>query len=155
MNSSAVTPRAFLGFCIPGANCWIIIPIFTISFPEGLSIKRAATGMLRGLISMFRYQVCQRSLLEAMEFIRRYLQHVLPTGFMKIRYYGFMGSSSSVTLDDIRAAIELSLSRFDWINYLFFVCAICVPFIIKYGVQQFAAPDRHSATLQLGNSFYQ
>ena len=50
--------------------------------------------------------------LEVMEFIRRYLQHVLPTGFMKIRYYGFMGSGSSVTLDDIRVAIELSLDFF-------------------------------------------
>ena len=50
--------------------------------------------------------------LDVMEFIRRYLQHVLPTGFMKIRYYGFMGSGSSVTLDDIRAAIELSLDFF-------------------------------------------
>ncbi len=50
--------------------------------------------------------------LEVMEFIRRYLQHVLPTGFMKIRYYGFMGSGSSVTLDDVRAAIELSLDVF-------------------------------------------
>ena len=50
--------------------------------------------------------------LEVMEFIRRYLQHVLPTGFMKIRYYGFVGSGSSVTLNDIRAAIELSLDFF-------------------------------------------
>ena len=50
--------------------------------------------------------------LEVMEFIRRYLQHVLPTGFMKIRYYGFMGSGSSTTLDDIRAAIERSLDYF-------------------------------------------
>jgi hypothetical protein len=41
-----------------------------------------------------------------MEFIRRYLQHVLPTGFMKIRYYGFMGSGSSVTMDDIGDAEE-------------------------------------------------
>jgi hypothetical protein len=37
---------------------------------------------------------------------------VLPTGFMKIRYYGFMGSGSTVTLDDIRAAIKLSLDTF-------------------------------------------
>jgi hypothetical protein len=50
--------------------------------------------------------------LEAMEFIRRYLQHVLPKGFMKIRYYGFLGSGSSATLDDIRAAIERSLEYF-------------------------------------------
>jgi hypothetical protein len=27
--------------------------------------------------------------LEVMEFIRRFLQHVLPSGFMKVRYYGF------------------------------------------------------------------
>ena len=50
--------------------------------------------------------------LEVMEFIRRYLQHVLPCGFMKIRYYGFLGSGSSITPDDVRVAIELSLSFF-------------------------------------------
>jgi len=50
--------------------------------------------------------------LEVMEFIRRYLQHVLPCGFMKIRYYGFLGSGSSITPDDVRTAIELSLSFF-------------------------------------------
>ena len=50
--------------------------------------------------------------LDVMEFIRRYLQHVLPDGFMKIRYYGFMGSGSSLSLDDIRAAIERSLDYF-------------------------------------------
>ena len=27
--------------------------------------------------------------LDAMEFIRRFLLHVLPSGFQKIRYYGF------------------------------------------------------------------
>ena len=50
--------------------------------------------------------------LEVMEFIRRYLQHVLPCGFMKIRYYGFLSSGSSINPDDVRAAIELSLSFF-------------------------------------------
>lgn len=30
--------------------------------------------------------------LEADEFIRRFLMHVLPTGFHRIRYYGFLGS---------------------------------------------------------------
>ena len=50
--------------------------------------------------------------LEVMEFIRRYLQHVLPTGFMKIRYYGFLGSGSSLSLDNIRVAIERSLDYF-------------------------------------------
>lgn len=45
--------------------------------------------------------------MDAMEFIRRFLQHVLPTGFMKIRYYGFMSPNASVSLDRIRGLIEL------------------------------------------------
>ena len=46
--------------------------------------------------------------LDVMEFLRRFLQHVLPTGFMKVRYYGFMNPSCSVPLDKIVALIELA-----------------------------------------------
>jgi Putative transposase/Transposase zinc-binding domain len=46
--------------------------------------------------------------LEVMEFIRRFLHHVLPTGFMKIRCYGFMNPNCAVPLDRIRCLIELS-----------------------------------------------
>jgi len=46
--------------------------------------------------------------LEVMEFIRRFLQHVLPTGFMKLRYYGFMNPNSSVPLNQISALIEMA-----------------------------------------------
>lgn len=46
--------------------------------------------------------------LDVMEFIRRFLQHVLPTGFMKVRYYGFLHPNSKVKLSTIRALIELS-----------------------------------------------
>jgi hypothetical protein len=44
--------------------------------------------------------------LEIMEFIRRFLQHVLPTGFMKVRYYGFLNPNCKLTLDHIRNMIE-------------------------------------------------
>jgi hypothetical protein len=30
--------------------------------------------------------------LDAVEFIRRFLLHILPTGFVKIRYFGFLAS---------------------------------------------------------------
>ena len=46
--------------------------------------------------------------LDVMEFIRRFLQHVLPTGFMKVRYYGFLHPGSSVPLKKIAALIELA-----------------------------------------------
>jgi len=45
---------------------------------------------------------------DVMEFMRRFLQHVLPTGFMKVRYYGFFHPASSVSLDKIAALIELA-----------------------------------------------
>ncbi len=32
--------------------------------------------------------------IDVMEFIRRFLQHTLPTGFQKIRYYGFLSSAA-------------------------------------------------------------
>lgn len=44
--------------------------------------------------------------LNVMEFIRRFLQHVLPTGFMKIRYYGFLHPSSSISLKLIQKNLK-------------------------------------------------
>lgn len=42
------------------------------------------------------------------EFIRRFLQHVLPKGFMKIRYYGFMHPSCALELDKLRMLVSLA-----------------------------------------------
>ncbi len=49
--------------------------------------------------------------LNVMEFIRRFLQHVLPTGFMKVRYYGFLHPGCSVSLEQIRVAVEAALGE--------------------------------------------
>ena len=46
--------------------------------------------------------------MDAMEFMRRFVQHVLLTGLMKVRYYGFLHPSCSVSLDRIAALIELA-----------------------------------------------
>ena len=48
--------------------------------------------------------------LDVMEFIRRFLQHVLPTGYMKIRYYGFLSPGCPVTLDEVRERIVAALN---------------------------------------------
>ena len=61
----------------------------------------------------FRYQKPKSSrwrtmALDALEFIRSFLQHVLPTGFMKVRYFGFINPNCKVGLDTISALIELS-----------------------------------------------
>jgi hypothetical protein len=44
--------------------------------------------------------------LDAMEFIRRFLQHVLPHGFMKIRHYGLLSSNSSTPIEKVRELIS-------------------------------------------------
>ena len=45
--------------------------------------------------------------LDAMEFIRRFLQHVLPKGFMKVRYYGFLNPNFSLAIEKIRELISI------------------------------------------------
>jgi len=45
--------------------------------------------------------------LDAMEFLRRYLQHVLPAGFQKVRHYGFLSSSSGISIEAVRWLITL------------------------------------------------
>ena len=52
----------------------------------------------------------RRITLDVMEFIRRYLQHVLPSGFMKVRYYGFMSPSCKIPTKEIRTMVELAYS---------------------------------------------
>jgi nuclear transport factor 2 (NTF2) superfamily protein len=42
------------------------------------------------------------------EFIRRFLQHVLPTGFMKVRYYGFLSPSLRRPIEEIRTRVEMA-----------------------------------------------
>ena len=42
------------------------------------------------------------------EFIRRFLQHVLPTGFMKVRYFGFLSPSFSLPIEEVKGRIELA-----------------------------------------------
>lgn len=40
-----------------------------------------------------------------MEFMRRYLQHVLPSGFMRVRHFGFLSHSFGMTIERIRELI--------------------------------------------------
>jgi hypothetical protein len=47
--------------------------------------------------------------LQAEEFIRRFLQHILPKGFVKVRYYGFFSSGKRKVL----ARIRCLLGKFD------------------------------------------
>jgi hypothetical protein len=43
--------------------------------------------------------------LDVIEFMRRFLQHVLPTGFMKVRHFGFLNGNFSVPIERIKALV--------------------------------------------------
>jgi len=45
--------------------------------------------------------------LDAIEFIRRFLQHVLPRGFQKVRHYGFLSPNSPISLEAVRWLVTL------------------------------------------------
>jgi hypothetical protein len=42
---------------------------------------------------------------DALEFIRRFLQHVLPKGFQKVRHYGLLSTTSKVPIEEIRRLV--------------------------------------------------
>lgn len=64
----------------------------------------------------FRYRatdtgVLKTCTLHVAEFIRRYLQHVLPKSFVKVRYYGFLSSGLRRRLALIRGQLALFAAR--------------------------------------------
>jgi hypothetical protein len=46
--------------------------------------------------------------LPVQEFVRRFLQHVLPTGFTKVRHYGFLSPNFRVPIAEIKARVEMA-----------------------------------------------
>jgi hypothetical protein len=80
-------------------------------FKVAIANSRIVSVQDRSVLIRYRKPHSERSRvlpLDVMEFIRRFLQHVLPPGFMKIRYYGFMNPNCKIPLDRIRGLIELS-----------------------------------------------
>ena len=68
--------------------------------------------------------------LDVLDFIKKYLLHVLPSGFMKVRYYGFMHTSFQMEFKDIRLIIEglvaiLNKPVKDKIEKVFIPCTVC------------------------------
>ena len=49
--------------------------------------------------------------LTALEFIRRFLQHVLPHNFMKVRYYGFLAAASKKKVAKLRKMLSIDSVR--------------------------------------------
>jgi hypothetical protein len=62
-------------------------------------IESIADGMVRFRYRDNRSQQLQRVTLTGVEFLHRFLQHVLPRGVMKVRHYGILSPSSKARLE--------------------------------------------------------
>ena len=65
-----------------------------------------------GVVGTFSYRRSgtnrwRRTTLDPMEFIRRFLQHVLPRGLQKVRHYGFLGQQSLLSIEAVRWLVTL------------------------------------------------
>jgi hypothetical protein len=49
------------------------------------------------------------------EFVRGFVQHTLPSGFQKVRHYGWMSSASSIKPDELKWLVWLSLGWTYWL----------------------------------------
>jgi hypothetical protein len=52
---------------------------------------------------------------DAHEFIRRFLQHILPRGFQKVRHYGFLSPISHDSIEVVRWLITLYYELVYWL----------------------------------------
>ena len=50
------------------------------------------------------------------KFVRGFLQHVLPKGFLKVRYYGWMASNSRTARDRVKWPVWLYLGWTFWLG---------------------------------------
>jgi len=80
----------------------------------------------------FRYKDSETGRIKTMtlstiEFIRRFLQHVLPKGFQKVRYFGFLHPKNKIQFNTLRLILNSKLyTRKDTIKKDFiFKCPIC------------------------------
>jgi hypothetical protein len=74
-----------------------------ISNKRIIKMENGKVTFLYNDTSTGKTKACQ---LPAFEFLRRFLQHVLPKGFVKVRYYGFLSPSYRKKLEKLRSRLE-------------------------------------------------
>ena len=95
-----------------------------------LQVKRSGTRQYRG------------QPLSVIEFIRRWLQHVCPSGFHRVRHYGFLNSHSKRSIQEVRWLIAVANNQ---LHYL----ACGVEFVIAAGTKM-SCPQCGGAMICLG-----
>ncbi|MDY6857079.1 MAG: transposase [Thermodesulfobacteriota bacterium] len=69
-------------------------------------IKSIENGIIKFLCKDRQKKIWKTMTLDAMEFIRRFLQHILPKLFYEDNILGFLNCNSSVSIEKIRQLIS-------------------------------------------------
>lgn len=101
--------------CQPAGNAKAVLKYLApYVFRVAISDKRIIAVQGRNVTFSYRKVGSNRErkmTMDAMEFIRRFLQHVLPSGFMKVRHYGFLSPNCAVSIEAIRRMVIVKLKK--------------------------------------------
>lgn len=101
--STQVWEKEWVVFCRPTFNRAKKVLRYLGRYVHRIAITNNRILSLHEGYVTFRYQNCDNRQWKTMrlpvkEFLRRYLQHVLPQGFHKVRYFGLLSPANRVTL---------------------------------------------------------
>ena len=103
-----MTGLQFSSSCLAAPHEFLIRYIFRVAISNKRIIK-VAEGKVTFRYTPSGSQKSKRCTLAAEEFMRRFLQHVLPRGFVKVRYYGLFASGQRPRLKQARALLEAQI----------------------------------------------
>jgi len=78
--------------------------VFRVAISDA-RIRSVRDGRVRFSYRKVNSKVWRSMQLDAIEFMRRFLQHTLPAGFMKIRHYGFLAARTKLPVQRVRELI--------------------------------------------------
>lgn len=106
-----VWDKEWVVFCKPAFNRTRKVLRYLGRYVHRIAITNNRILALKDGMVTFRYQNSdskewQTMQLPANEFLRRFLQHVLPQGFHKVRYYGLLSPRNKITMKRLQLLLE-------------------------------------------------
>jgi len=106
-----VWEKEWVVFCKPAFNRARKVLRYLGRYVHRIAITNQRILATKNGTVTFRYQESKNGTWKTMtlpagEFLRRYLQHVLPPGFHKVRYYGLLSPANLITLKRVQLLLE-------------------------------------------------
>ena len=103
--------------CQPAGNAEAVLKYLApYVFRVAISDQRIVAHQGREVTFSYRKVGSNRprtTTVDVLEFIRRFLQHVLPAGFMKVRHYGFLNPNCALGIKEVRRLVMARLKNIE------------------------------------------